>query len=1011
MAAHVPPILLAPPEPVLRWQSPWMLPAAAAAALVLTVAVFWLYPAQVKAVRRPWRWVLPGLRVVALLALSLSFARPIALRTRAADERGPVLVLVDRSRSMGVADAGRKKEDLVSLAGALGLLPAGARNEQTARWLRDLDALQPAYQQVVRAQGELDYARLSGRGIGQAEARLRDAGEQFAALAHALAESAGATGDKPQPRPEPKPAAGKDRPKTQPTAPGKDGDKPPAPAAPAPPVAPPDVRERLRLLDALPRPTGRAGWAAEAERKMRDAATALNGFQAVADRRLFDTNAEVARVCEGLDKRSRLGLSEDALLAPGAGLVARLGGKAPAVGFAFAQDVVPLGTLRPRPPGPPPDSAGGISPGTTGTQPDGRLTDLSGAVAAVLARTEGQGVRAVVVFTDGRQVGPEGASAASLTATGVPVFTIGVAPDVPVRDVSIADVDLPGRGAAAGSAFVGETITVTAGLRGGAMGVDPGAARLQVDDGPERPPDRTSDGRDGRRDKKDGRAGDGRADEPRRLAEFSLKADEPGVHLLTVSVPPVEGEATAENNRVQRWVKVLPEKIRVAAYAGAGGWDFQYLRSALGRMEFVSLDAGVLGTAGPKLPLTPQQILRQDVIILADVPVDALDGNQWDAVHRLATRRGGSVIFLAGPAAAVTTYDSQPLAAALMPFPLTAKPVWRVWPGERPNFRLVPGPGFERSPALRLEDGDTANRRWEELPGLFRVMPVTQLNPNASTRALLVEPELHAAVLTETQFGPGRAFFLGTDETWRWRFKSREHDQERFWRQLVRYAAEEPYAAREGGLALDADKVSAAPGEAVQVRARVLDPDLESNAAGLRLEVVRDVKAAGAKDEPAGGSQNVPAPTTGPTTAASQTRVPAPVIRSQPLTETVPGGGRFRATLDGLPEGDYLVRLVNPALAGDARPVQVPLHVSTSYEAELRDVAPDYARLRRLAESTGGQLLRLDQVGTLPDRLTEVADNRPRVTELRLWDSPWLFAFVLACLAAEWALRKRMGLA
>src|SRR4051812_6911595 len=243
-----------------------MLPAAAAAGLVLTVAVFWLYPAQVKAVRRPWRWVLPGLRVVALLALTLSFARPIALRTRPAGGRGPGLVLVDRSRSMGVADAGRKREDLVSLADALGLLPPGARNERTARWLRDLDGLQPAYQQVVRAQGELDYARLSGRGIEQAEARLREAGEQLAALTHAMAESAGATGEKPKeppkPKPEPKPPAGKDRPKTQPAGAAKDGDKP---STPPPPVAPPEVRERLRALDALPRPTGRAGWAAEAE--------------------------------------------------------------------------------------------------------------------------------------------------------------------------------------------------------------------------------------------------------------------------------------------------------------------------------------------------------------------------------------------------------------------------------------------------------------------------------------------------------------------------------------------------------------------------------------------------------------------------------------------------------------------------------------------------------------------------------------------------------------------------
>src|SRR3954467_12320727 len=96
--------------------SPWVLPLAGGVAVVLCAAAVWLYPAQVKRVRRPWRWVLPGLRVAGLLALVASLARPIALRARPANERGPVLVLIDRSRSMGVVDTGRRHADLVALA-------------------------------------------------------------------------------------------------------------------------------------------------------------------------------------------------------------------------------------------------------------------------------------------------------------------------------------------------------------------------------------------------------------------------------------------------------------------------------------------------------------------------------------------------------------------------------------------------------------------------------------------------------------------------------------------------------------------------------------------------------------------------------------------------------------------------------------------------------------------------------------------------------------------------------
>src|SRR5213076_3300626 len=69
----------------------------------------------------------------------------------------------------------------------------------------------------------------------------------------------------------------------------------------------------------------------------------------------------------------------------------------------------------------------------------------------------------------------------------------------------------------------------------------------------------------------------------------------------------------------------------------------------------------------------------------------------------------------------------------------------------------------------------------------------------------------------------GRSFFLATDETWRWRYRTGERDHDRFWLQLVRYASEEPYAADDGRLALDLDPVTIDPGEVTHVRARILD--------------------------------------------------------------------------------------------------------------------------------------------------------------------------------------------
>src|SRR5262249_28090770 len=148
--------------------------------------------------------------------------------------------------------------------------------------------------------------------------------------------------------------------------------------------------------------------------------------------------------------------------------------------------------------------------------------------------------------------------------------------------------------------------------------------------------------------------------------------------------------------------------------------------------------------------------------------------------------------------------------------------------------------------------------------------------------------------------GAGRAFLMGADETWRWRFKNGEDDQERVWLQLVRYAAEEPYAAHENELALDAHNVAPSPREPVGGRARVFgDAAVEVKVDSLRLEVLRDGRA----------------------------------VRSESLAETVAGSGRFHATIDPLPEGDYSIELTAPGSEGGPQHVRMPLHVRGGYEA------------------------------------------------------------------------------
>jgi hypothetical protein len=79
-------------------------------------------------------------------------------------------------------------------------------------------------------------------------------------------------------------------------------------------------------------------------------------------------------------------------------------------------------------------------------------------------------------------------------------------------------------------------------------------------------------------------------------------------------------------------------------------------------------------------------------------------------------------------------------------------------------------------------------------------------------------------------------------------------------------------------------------------------------------------------------------------------------------------------------------------------------------EAELAELSGDESMLRRLAETTGGQFFRMDQIDALARKVDAIHDDVNHPIEISLWDGPYLLALVLGCLSAEWAVRKRLGL-
>lgn len=884
----------------ISWRGMEYWPVALCVLGLIVAALAFLYPPQIRRIGAHGRWALPVLRIAALAALTISILRPVLIRARSVQEQGTIVVLVDRSMSMGVLDRSlARPEDrravigqLVALADALGRLPEGARSH-TITGLYDIQRLEALADEIARAWREMDFARLSGRTPDEVRARFDRLTSEFIQTARNAEASVKA-------------------------------------------AAPKAALDHLARLARRPRGDP-AKWVDGLRSAVASAAVDAQRSQDNLDEDLYASNPQVRKACDQLAALSRLDLSLRLLAEGKSSLLARLDQQTPLAAVTVADTVAPL----PLPPNSlftPPLKVDAAGPST----------DLIGGIADSLRRLAGQSIQAVVLFSDGRQVGAAHRTLPSgLLPAGVPVFCVyAAAPSM--RDLAIDHIEIPQ------AVFVNEPLPVRVSVR--TVGnIDlanlRGNASISVRDGP--PTTRPLRLKD------------------RRIQMPMVQLPEAGLQHLVVRLAVQQGEADAENNRAERWVKVMAQKLRVMLIGGSSTWDYRFIRNALAATGWVQLHDAIVSRTSP-LNMSREDILQQDLVILSDVSRDVLSGEQWLAIRDLVRARGASVIIVPGAGFAQQQFAGHVL-ADFLPYSITGpKPVWRTWLGQNPSYRLVPNPAIPNLPLL--DDTEEGESRWDDLPGLYHYLELPELKKEA--RPLLLEQESNAPVLTEEHVGSGRAFFFGINESWRWR-QTGAGDHDRFWQQLVRLAADEPYTLVQGSVFFDANPMAADPATPIQVRARLL-PRTAELPRWLDVLLMRDG-------------------------AILQT------VTLNPVGEA--GAGRYRGTVGPLPSGDYELKLIGPSDEGESVVLVLPLKIQSNPQEELADVSGDRPFLQNLAEATGGKCLNLEQVPTLPALLEDARKRHPQTLELRLWDSGYLFIFVLSCLSAEWALRKRFGLA
>jgi len=529
------------------------------------------------------------------------------------------------------------------------------------------------------------------------------------------------------------------------------------------------------------------------------------------------------------------------------------------------------------------------------------------------------------------------------------------------------------------------------------------------------------------------------AEEPLAV-RFQTRPEQPGLHFYSVRVrdarhseevfddPSISREATLANNKRVVAVNREGRPYRVLYVGGRPNWEYRFLNRALredrqvqlvtlmriarkeakfdfrgradessnplfrgfkkeGDEETESYDQPVLIRIGVRdeselsegFPQEKAALYEYDVITLDDVEAAFFRHDQLSLIERFVSERGGGLMMLGG----IDTfqhggYARTPVADAL-PVYLDRTHQGADAPrsaGEEYQLTLTRDGWLQPWMRLRSNEPDE-ERRLSEMPPFLTVNSVDSVKPGARIMATLNSPRSRPLPAVVAQrYGGGRALAVLVGDLWRWslrRPEGAEDDLGKMWRQSVRWLVSDIPQRLEVDLARRDDDPAVPVDLAVRVRDREFQPRENAD-----LEVT--------VQQPDGESITVDV---------------------QPSLDEI---GLFTGSFVSRQAGGYRAD-VTWKNAEDRRREQTSVGWTSNPAAdEFRDIGISRERMHELAEETGGEVVAMEDL----EEFTSGLSFRPApITETwtsPLWHRSWMFAIVLACLIAEWGIRRLRGL-
>ena len=615
----------------------------------------------------------------------------------------------------------------------------------------------------------------------------------------------------------------------------------------------------------------------------------------------------------------------------------------------------------------------GVAPGDLGRlQASAGRSDIGGALTAIAERYRGRALGGIILVSDGGDTAFRDDLLSD--AAAVPVFTVGVGTPAITRDREVVAM------AAGEPRLADSTVDVHVSALSTGYGTQPLEMTLTAN---------------------------GRPVDVRRVAAadgapvhtvFTVSPDPSAPTVYQVSVPVAPGEIAGENNTRSVLVEPPGRRRRLLLVEGAPGYEHTFLKRALAHDTSLDVDSvvrkGVTDDGRPTFfvqaaasraaglasgfPEVRADLFQYDAVVFGNVEASFFSRAQLQDTAAFVAARGGGLLVFGG-----RSFEQQGL---------TGTPIDEVLPVDMSDRRALVAQVSAAAqaggtPVALTDDGadhpatrtgataDEARRAWQGLPSLASVSIVGGPRPGAQVLAVAGGAAGETRPLLAVQrYGQGRAMVFAGEASWRWRMMLPAADTryDTIWRQMARWltrGSTEPVAITSAA--------ASSPGVSDVVAVLVRDK---------AFEPVRDAEVRLTIAGPGGSERQVTAtladPADGRYTAA---------VRFDDI-------GVYRIRADARRGGESLGAAERAVLSGGADP-------------EMADPRLNEAVLQRLAAATGGSYVRSADVARIPP-LLRTSGGPAGPPEVRdVWHSAWSLVAIIALLGAEWALRRRVGLA